>query len=194
MAEFTSSARAKRPARRSTPRNPPRWLLLRPVETGRVRLELAAVSDAGTEREVNEDHCGSFVESPHCGLVAVADGVSGYEGGETASRTAIEVLLRSYREQAASLSPAKRLYRAVQQANIEVYELALVVPELRGMATTLTAVAIDGVQLAAAHVGDSRLYLARAGEIVQLTKDHTVVAERRRLRLLSAERARTHPD
>ena len=157
-------------------------------------LEAAALSDTGTERDHNEDHCGCLVESATASLVAVADGVSGYEGGEVASRMAIEVLLRSYQEQPATLKLTKRLYRAVQQANIEIYDTAVVVPELRRMATTLTALAVDRGELTCAHVGDTRLYRVHGREITQLTKDHTVVGERMRLGLLSAEEARRHPD
>jgi len=73
-----------------------------------------------------------------------------------------------------------------------VHELSLFVPELRSMATTLIAVAIDRGEMTAVHVGDSRLYLVRGGTITQLTKDHTVAAERQRLGLLSEEHARTH--
>ncbi len=166
------------------------------AETGKseYELEIAALSDAGTERELNEDCCGSFVEGAACAIVGVADGVSSYEGGEVASQMAIEVLLRAYREEAPTLSAGQRLYRAVQQANIEVHDRAMVVPELRGMATTLTAVALERGELTAVHVGDSRLYLVRDGRITQLTKDHTVAAEKVRFGLLNKERARTHAD
>jgi protein phosphatase len=82
----------------------------------------------------------------------------------------------------------------VQQANIDVYDLGVVVPELRGMATTLTALAIEDGALTAAHVGDCRLYLCRAGEITQLTKDHTIAGERVRMGLMSEKRARRHVD
>jgi protein phosphatase len=156
-------------------------------------FEVAAFSDVGTEREHTEDFCGYHVESATSALIAVADGVSSSAGGETASKMAIEVLLREYREQPTALGIAKRLSRAIQRANIEVYELALAVPELSGMATTLTAVAIDRGELVAAHVGDSRLYLVRGGTIAQLTKDHTAAAEQVRLGLLSERRARHHP-
>ena len=61
----------------------------------------------------------------------------------------------------------------MQQANIDIHDLALTVPELRGMATTVTAVAVARGTMAAAHVGDSRLYLVRRGRALQLTKDHT---------------------
>ncbi len=158
------------------------------------QVEAAALSDAGTERGENEDACGVHLEGPTCAVVGVADGVSGYEGGEVASRMAVEVVLRAWREEAPSLGAGQRLYRAFQQANIEIYDRAVAVPELRGMATTLTAVALERGGLTAVHVGDSRLYLVRRGEITQLTKDHTVVAERVRLGLLSREKARTHPD
>jgi protein phosphatase len=157
-------------------------------------LEIGALTDVGTEREHNEDHCGHAWIGPATVVVAVADGVSSYEAGETASQKAVEVVLRAFTEQPTAKSAGKRLAQAVQQANIEVYDLAIVVPELRGMATTLTTVVVDGGELHAAHVGDSRLYLVRGAEITQLTKDHTVTAERQRLGLLSAERARLHPD
>ncbi len=160
----------------------------------RFTLELASATDVGTERAHNEDRCGHVLEAPERGLIVVADGVSSAEAGETAAQTAVDAIVRTFSEQAAGTPTGKRLYRAVQQANIEVYDLATVVPELRGMTTTLTAVAVDRGELAAAHVGDSRLYLWRAGKLVQLTKDHTVAGERSRLGLMSKERARSHPD
>jgi protein phosphatase len=150
-------------------------------------------TDPGTERGANEDSCGSHVEGRQL-LVAVADGVSGEEGGEIASQMAIEVTLRAYREAAVSWGAAKRLYRAVQQANIEIHDRALVVTELRRMGTTLTAIVVDGNMAYGAHVGDSRLYAIRAGKITQMTKDHTVAGGRRRMGLISAKRAADHPE
>jgi PPM family protein phosphatase len=157
-------------------------------------FDIAALSDVGTEREHNEDCCSTFLEGPRTALAAVADGVSGTVAGEEASQKAIEVTLRAFKEQDRGVAIGKRLVRAVQQANIEIYDRALIVPELRGMSTTLTAIAIDGGDLMAAHVGDSRLYLWREGRITQLTKDHTVTAERVRMGLLSEKKARLHPD
>jgi len=156
-------------------------------------LELAAITDVGAEREHNEDACGTLAEAEGCAVVAVADGVSLSQGGEVASQMAVEVLLRAYREEAGG-SPAQRLYRSFQQANIEIYDRAVAVPELRGMCTTLVAVVVDRGELTSIHAGDSRLYLLRGGEITQLTKDHTVAAEKVRYGILSKERARTHPD
>jgi PPM family protein phosphatase len=156
--------------------------------------DLAALSDLGQERPNNEDRVGYFIESPENALVVVADGVGGYEGGEIASETAVSVTLQAYRESPGAWGVAKRLYRAVQQSNIEIYDKAIVVPELRNMGTTITAAAVDGPTLHAAHVGDSRLYLLREGRIAQITKDHTVAAERVRSGLLGAARARVHPE
>lgn len=157
-------------------------------------LEIAALSHAGTERDHNEDCCGTFGESATVAIAGVADGVSSSAGGEVASEMAIEGLIRAYREQPAHHPAGQRLYRAVQDANIAVYDRAIAVPELRGMATTLTAVALDRGELTAVHVGDSRLYLVRGGEATQLTKDHSVAAEKARIGLMSQERARNHPD
>jgi PPM family protein phosphatase len=157
-------------------------------------LELAARTDVGTERAHNEDACAVLDEERGRGVAVVADGVSLGPGGEVASQMAVEVLLRAYREEPASDPAGQRLYRAVQQANIEIYDRSVAVPELRGMSTTLTAAVVDRGILTAVHVGDSRLYLVRGGEIVQLTRDHTVAAEKVRMKLLSAEKARVHPD
>src|ERR1700687_1825797 len=83
---------------------------------------MATLSHRGTERATNEDACGSFIESPTCALAVVAGGVSGYEGGEIASETAVDVTIRAFRESLASWGPLKRIHRAVQQANIEIHD------------------------------------------------------------------------
>ncbi len=158
--------------------------------------DLALISDVGTKREGNEDSCGHLVENDSTVVFLVADGVGGYEGGEIASAMSVETTLEAFRTSSPSLGPAKRLNRALQQANIEIHNRALTVPELRGMATTTTAVAVslsEGM-LYGVHCGDCRLYLVRGHQIEQLTRDHTVVAERMRMGLMTAERARNHPD
>jgi len=156
-------------------------------------FDLAALSDVGTTRSHNEDACGHLIESDSTAVVVVADGVGGYEGGEVASSMAVEITLEAWRDSPAAWGAGKRLHRAVQRANIEVYNRALAVPELRGMCTTVTAMAIERGMLSAAHIGDCRLYLLRAGKITQLTKDHTVIGERVRMGLISEEDARNHP-
>jgi serine/threonine protein phosphatase PrpC len=158
--------------------------------------DFALISDVGMKREGNEDSCGQLVENGSTVVFVVADGVGGYEGGEIASAMAVEITLEAFRVSSPSLGSAKRLNRALQQANIEIHNRALTVPELRRMATTTTAVAVslnDGM-LYGVHCGDCRLYLVRAHKIEQLTRDHTVIGERLRMGLISAERARNHPD
>jgi serine/threonine protein phosphatase PrpC len=157
-------------------------------------FEVAALSDVGTNRDNNEDSCGHYIESQDRVLFAVADGLGGYGGGEVASAMAIDITLSGFCENPVAWGAAKRLLRATQRANIEIHNRALAVPELRRMATTLTAVVVDEGILHATHVGDCRLYLLRRGRIQQITKDHTVVADRVRMGLLSAARARTHPE
>jgi protein phosphatase len=156
-------------------------------------LEVAALTDVGTTRDHNEDACATFVEDPARAVIVVADGVSLGEAGEVASAMAVEVVVRAYGEDRKAAA-GQRLYRAVQQANIEIYDRAVAVPELRGMSTTLTAAVVDRGVLTAVHVGDSRLYLLRDRALVQLTKDHTAAAEKVRLHILSKERARTSPE
>src|SRR5438552_1528414 len=150
-------------------------------------IEFFQLTDVGCVRDQNEDAVGHW---PHeDGLVfAVADGLGGHAAGEVASALALEVLAREMDRAPGNWALAKRLRRAVQEANLELYNKALAVPELRGMGTTLTASA-----LVAAHVGDCRLFLSREGKLEQLTKDHTWVWEQMQYGLLSAEDARTHP-
>jgi len=172
----------------------PRELRLPPVVAEPGVYDVAVLSDIGNERGNNEDFVGYSFEAPASLVMAVADGVGGVEGGELASQIAVESTLSTFREQSPSVATEKRLYRAAQQGNIEIYDKAIVVTELRSMATTLTAIALEGGLLHAAHVGDSRLYLIHEQRLTQITKDHTVVADRVRKRLLSAEKARSHPD
>jgi PPM family protein phosphatase len=168
--------------------------IILPEQVSDAPFDISVLSDVGTNRPDNEDSCGVFIESPDAVIFAVADGMGGYQGGEVASSMAVEITLRFWQESPREWGAAKRLFRAVQQANIEIHNRALAVPELRMMGTTLTAVAIDRGSLAAAHVGDCRLYLIRRRRILQLSKDHTVTGERVRMGLLSEETARLHPE
>jgi protein phosphatase len=155
-------------------------------------FEVASRTHPGCVRERNEDHCASFEWDGGAGLL-VADGVSGGRAGGTASRTAVEASLAILQSEEDTLRPEARLRHALQRANIAVHDLALTSPELRGMTTTLTAVLLEKNELYAAHVGDCRLYLCRDGRLLQLTKDHTVTAERVRLGVMNPAKARRDP-
>ena len=129
-------------------------------------LTLGAV-DGANEDAVAHWWCGD------CLVLAIADGVGDRSAGQVASTTALEVLGRELSTSPPDWPMPKRLRRAVQAANLKVYQKGVTVPELRRMATTLTVTAIEGRSLLAAHVGDCRLLLYRQGKLTQLTKDHT---------------------
>ncbi|HYI81172.1 MAG TPA: Stp1/IreP family PP2C-type Ser/Thr phosphatase [Thermoleophilaceae bacterium] len=148
-------------------------------------VEQAGLTDVGRQREANEDNL--VLASP---VFAVADGMGGARAGEVASRIAAETF-RDPRDP--SRTPEQQLVRVVQEANRRIYELALRDQSRRGMGTTLTATLVDGDAVSVGHVGDSRAYRLRAGELVQLTQDHSLVAELERSGQLTPEAAEHHP-
>lgn len=157
--------------------------------TGRP-IEREALSDVGRTRERNEDsyYAGEYV-------FAVADGLGGHNAGDVASRLAVEPLAAFDRSVAGTPDDriAEALERAVDAANRAVYQRAQDDAKVRGMGTTLTAVAISNGSAHLAHVGDSRCYLIRGGEITQLSSDHTLVARMVAEGKLTPEQAETHP-
>lgn len=149
----------------------------------------AASSEAGPVRQVNQDSF--FVGEVGGGYLAVvADGMGGHSTGEVASQKAVEIIRREL-AQSSSYPPAA-LARAVQSANLEIFDYAADHPEHHGMGTTLTSVFIDDQVGLVGHVGDSRLYLIRDGTIRQLTFDHSWVAERVRQGTLTSDEAKNH--
>ncbi len=156
-------------------------------------IEFFQLTDVGCVREGNEDAIGFW---PHGEgfLFALADGLGGHNSGEVASALGLEVLAREMTRASGSGALTRNLKRAVQQANLEIYQKSITVPELHRMGTTLTASVIMGGTLVAAHIGDCRLYLLRDGALSQLTRDHTSVQEQVEYGILSPEEARRHPD
>jgi protein phosphatase len=146
-------------------------------------VEVAGASDPGRVRTHNEDR--SLAEPP---LMVVADGMGGAQAGEVAAGMAVDRL----RELG---TPAERaaLQGAIEEANREIHAAAEADPEKAGMGTTVTAALLNGNTIELAHVGDSRAYLWREGDLSQLTDDHSVVAELVRLGKLSPEEAGRHP-
>src|SRR5258705_13675988 len=138
-------------------------------------FDLALLSHVGTYRPDNEDSCGHFIESPESVVFAVADGVGGYEGGEIASRMAIDITLEAYRESPIAWGASKRLHRAIQRANVEIHDKALTVPELRRMATTLTAVAVDKGMLSAVDGGGWRPQHILHRQLHPINEEHTMI-------------------
>ncbi len=137
------------------------------------RVDSAGRSDVGLVREKNED---SFVVDADLGLYAVCDGMGGHVGGQVASQTAIarmtEVIRNGIEPEAGE---PDRLVRAIRAANRAVYDRAKSDPALHNMGTTVVALREDGDLLHICHVGDSRIYRMRGGELAQVTVDHSLV-------------------
>jgi len=150
-----------------------------------VKISVGAASDIGRVRERNED--AYLVHEP---LFAVADGMGGHRGGNVASLLAMETL-GSFRmpEQGA----ATALVEDIKKANLRVMERGESDRDLRGMGTTITAVVAEDAKAHVAHVGDSRAYLFRDGNLLQLTEDHTLVQRMVREGKLTQEEAGHHP-
>jgi serine/threonine protein phosphatase PrpC len=153
------------------------------------RLVWGAASDVGRLRSNNQDR---WLTVPR--VFAVADGMGGHNGGEVASTVALDVLADSYTD--LSLTG---LRGAAEVANEAVFRRAADDPELRGMGTTLVAIApvqdesLGRESLAWINIGDSRLYRLRDGELEQISEDHSLVEEMVRDGRISADEARGHP-
>jgi protein phosphatase len=144
----------------------------------------AGLSDPGRRRRRNED---AYVLQPP--LFAVADGMGGAQAGEVASRLAVEAL----REDSAAGEGVERVAALVQAANRRIWKRAGEDSSAQGMGTTMTVALVEGDEVAFGHVGDSRAYRIRDGEVEQLTEDHSLVGELMRSGKLSPEEAETHP-
>jgi protein phosphatase len=161
------------------------------------KLGWALRSEPGDVRPHNEDYAGAFaLTTPDDAwdrgpLFVVCDGLGGHAAGEVASRTAVEVVLDSWKDGSPS-APHQGLRAAVRKANVAVYDAALERGR-HGMATTLTALTLAGREAILAHVGDTRCYLIRRDTVSQLTSDHSRVGEMLRAGLLTPEQAATHP-
>ncbi len=190
------------------------------VRTG---IEVSSQTDIGCVRSNNEDSFGYWEPEDHKlflrkGRVAVvADGMGGYEGGQEASRLAVETLLAAYRDFPGD-DPQQALVEALQTAHEQIRQYSFAHPELRGMGTTCTAAAIvssasrEGAlrdahgrakvassaddnydELYYVHVGDTRLYLIRDGQITRVTHDHSYVERLLEAGMISPEEAEHHP-
>lgn len=161
-------------------------------------LERAALTDVGCQRENNEDRlCYWEPESDEefrakGRLFIVADGMGGYEGGQEASRLAVETIQAAY-EGSNGADPQSSLASAFRAAHARIMDEAQRRPDLHGMGTTCTAAVLVGRDLYFAHVGDSRLYIVRSSGISQLSHDHSYVSRLVEQGVISAEQAEHHP-
>jgi protein phosphatase len=159
-----------------------------------LNLIAAGQTDQGKVRPNNEDN---FYLDEKLGLLVVADGMGGHASGETASKLAVNIikdyflgtqkLIGDY-DQSYSAATNK-LNSAIRLANQAVFEAAESSPSLKGMGTTIAAALITDNRLSIAHIGDSRIYLLRYGDIEQLTDDHSIVNEQVKRDIITKEEA-----
>jgi serine/threonine protein phosphatase PrpC len=163
----------------------------------RLVVRAALRTDVGLVRSENQDF-GTYTtpdeENDHPGgrLLIVADGMGGHRGGATASRLAAETVKAQYLGSETADVPAA-LRDSLARANARIFSEAQANPDLRGMGTTTSVLAVRDGQGWFAHVGDSRIYRVRGEEITQLTDDHSLVASMVREGLLTPKEAETHP-
>lgn len=154
-----------------------------------------ALTDVGKKRSVNQDSV--FATNTSIGtlpnLFVVCDGMGGEAAGDYASATTIEAIVESI-SNASSTEPVDVLEQAILSANEKVYRESIADPSKFGMGTTVVMATIVEGHLFVANVGDSRLYVATAAGLTQVTRDHSVVAELLRLGRITPEEAKTHKD
>lgn len=162
-------------------------------------VEIAGATDPGIVRKNNEDN---FAVDPELGLLVVADGMGGHNSGEVASDLAAKTIVDFARRMlggSKNMVPeggthglsvrGSQLEYFVKTANTMIYEKGRAFPKDAGMGTTVVAALVDARSLTVAHVGDSRLYLWRRGELSQLTEDHSLVGEQVKRGQITADEA-----
>src|SRR5215212_4950667 len=142
-------------------------------------------SDLGRQRQGNEDSY--YVRAP---LFVVADGMGGAQAGEVASELAVRQFEGGLPD---GRAPGEALAELIRTANAEIHGQAREDPDLAGMGTTVTAAYVDDDTVVVAHVGDSRCYLLRDGDLIRLTRDHSLVGELVARGKLTEEQAESHP-
>jgi len=154
-------------------------------------LMFAGLTDVGLHRRANQD---TYYVSPLGNLFIVADGMGGHAGGQEASQLSTDII-RQYiaTHTDSALSSAELLKKAIFAANEAVLSEQQKHPDRADMGTTVVVVMVRNDQFWCAHVGDSRLYLLRESGFIQVTQDHTWVAQAMKLGELSADEIATHP-
>ncbi len=162
-------------------------------------LEIAAATHTGMVRSHNEDTIGS---DPSIGLAVLADGMGGYNAGEVASGIAVALVTKQTRELLSRMGSthteqtdrrqiaAEILADAITHANSSIFHAASSQPQYSGMGTTLVVALLADNFINVAHVGDSRMYRLRGGDLVQLTRDHSLLQEQIDSGMITREMAR----
>ena len=162
-------------------------------------LEIVRLTDVGLLRDHNEDAVAGDVES---GLLVLADGMGGYQAGEVASEIAVLTIVAELKESladfrsgrvdvASGMQVESLLMRgAVDKANADIYHVSQTQPQCAGMGTTLVVALFTNDRVLVGHIGDSRMYRFRGGELHQLTEDHSLLQEQINFGLITPEQAK----
>lgn len=152
-----------------------------------------SITDRGLTRTMNQDCYRNYFHH-RFSLLLVADGMGGHQAGEVASRMAVDVACEYIMEHRDRPDTERLLREAVEEANRQIYAKSQSDPKLYRMGTTLVVVLVENAHALIAHVGDSRAYLLREGELRQLTRDHSVVWDLVESGVLTEEEASVHPE
>jgi protein phosphatase len=166
-----------------------------PVSPVRLRIEFDQASDPGRDpnKQVNEDSCG-YAETKFGHLVVLCDGMGGHYGGKEASRLAIATIFEAIEQAPATLAPVDALKSAIEEAGRRVYRLGGPPENRTRPGSTVVAMVLHDRGVDVAHVGDSRAYCIRSGQIYPLTRDHSMVQGMIDAGLLTEAQAIGHPD
>jgi protein phosphatase len=161
-------------------------------------MEYSILSDVGVKRSTNQDYAGTVTNLTGQRLFLLADGMGGHKAGNVASKLAVEDIGKAWEQTAFDVETGNDaiqqwLKTEVRAENDNISNLGKL-DDYKGMGTTLEASVIFQDRLIHAHVGDSRTYLAREGELIQLTSDHSLVQELLDAGELTAEEAANHPN
>lgn len=169
------------------------------------QIKAAGLTDVGLKREGNED---SFSTDDELRLYVVADGMGGHLAGEVASRMAVDLINKSFREWTKSETPEEELFGnpdpslsrtgnyirgSIQFANRVIHEMATQYEQYHGMGTTVAILAVMPGMIISANAGDSPIYMIRNGIIEKISRDHTIVAEQIEMGVMTPEEAEASP-
>ncbi len=160
----------------------------------KTKIKVGNLSDIGKKRTANEDYFGRY-SGIYGDLIIVCDGMGGNKGGFRASRLAVEVIKEEFEKiRGENYDPKTVLREALAQADKKMKKESAENPELKEMGSTAVILLIKGNEAYTAHIGDSRIYMIRDGNIHQLTKDHSLVQQMVDGGIISAEKAKDHPN
>ena len=166
-----------------------------PAPTFDVKIDVAQLSDPGRDpnKQINEDSCG-YAQTRFGHLCVLCDGMGGHYGGQEASRRAITTIFEQIDQAAPTATPAQALKYAIEVAARRVYELGGPPDNKVRPGSTVVAMLVHDDGLDVAHVGDSRAYVIRSGQIYPLTRDHSMVQAMIDAGFITEEQGIGHPD